>query len=89
MVSSARKIKTEDGEIAAFSVLNSSDYSLKEQVEAYEAIQDSLKGDTEALNAFNETYSQYETFQKMGDDVLDFIDKVDLTIDEINELWSA
>lgn len=66
-----------------------SSFDLKDQVEAYRNIRDALAGDAVALKAFSTQYEEYSVFEQMGDDVLNFIDKVGLTVDKLNDLYSA
>lgn len=70
-------------------VLESDDFNLKDKVEAFKQMRTELSGSGEALESFTELYSQYEVFEQMGDDVLDFIDKTGITIDEINKLYNG
>jgi regulator of replication initiation timing len=89
-LSQLEDIKTSTNEYAsANEILTSDDYALKDRVKAYEQVAQALRGDEEAFKAFTDTYSQYEIFAKMGDDVLDFIEKVGLSIDDINDLYTA
>lgn len=89
-LSQLEDIKTATNEYAsANKILTSDDYTLKDRVAAYEQVAQALRDDEEALKAFTDTYSQYEVFAKMGDDVLDFIEKVGLSIDDINDLYAA
>lgn len=84
-------VETADGtqSIDAFSVLYSSSYSLKERTKAYEELYEVLSINTEALEALKAAYSEFEIFKGWGDDALDFIDKVELSTDEINTMWNA
>jgi hypothetical protein len=72
-------------------VLTSDDYSLKEQVAAYSETLKALEqlGDDAALNAFKESFAQYDYFADLDSNILDFIDNVGLSIDELNELHGA
>ena len=89
-LSQLEDIKTSTDEYAsANEILTSDDYTLKDRVKAYQQIAQALRDSEEALKAFRDTYSQYEVFAKMGDDVLDFIEKVGLSIDDINDLYAA
>ena len=75
------------------SILNSDDYSLKDQVEAFEKTRDALLQEygsaSEEFKAFSETFSQYEFFTKLEGDALDFVDSVGMSINELNDLYSA
>lgn len=75
------------------SILNSDDYSLKDQVEAFEKTRDALLKEygsaSEEFKAFSETFSQYEFFTKLEGDALDFVDSVGMSINELNDLYGA
>ena len=75
------------------SILNSDDYSLKDQVKAFEQTRDALLKEygsaSEEFKAFSETFSQYEFFTKLEGDALDFVDSVGMSINELNDLYSA
>lgn len=87
-----RMIQLTDGGTATISeILNSDDYSLKEQVNAYKEMKIALSDNAEALASFQKLYSEYEIFSSDGmtGQVLDFIDAAGLSIDKINELYSG
>ena len=75
------------------SILNSDDYSLKDQVEAFEKTRDALLKEygsaSEEFKAFSETFSQYEFFTKLEGDALDFVDSIGMSINELNDLYGA
>ena len=75
------------------SILNSDDYSLKDQVEAFEKTRDALLQEygsaSEEFKAFSETFSQYEFFTKLEGDALDFVDSIGMSINELNDLYGA
>ena len=75
------------------SILNSDDYSLKDQVEAFQKTRDALLEEygsaSEEFKAFSETFSQYDFFTTLEGDALDFIDSVGMSINELNDLYSA
>ena len=80
-------------ELSASEVLSSDDYSLKDRVEAYQQIHDELASlgaeFSNILVGFETEYNGFEVFAKMTDNVIEFIDQVDLSVDEINELYGA
>lgn len=83
-------IQTQAGETQnILSVLTDSGSALTDQVKAFEAIEKSLADNTEALKVFQDQYAQYKVFADMSDDVLNFIDKAKLSIDDINELYAG
>jgi len=76
--------------VNATTILTSEDYSLKEQVQAYQSIANSLEQvDQVALDAFKDMYQQYEVFLNLGDEVLDFIEKTHMSTDAINKLYKG
>ena len=89
-------VKDVNGKIVTLnvgSILNSDDYSLKDQVEAFEKTRDALLKEygsaSEEFKAFSETFSQYEFFTKLEGDALDFVDSVGMSINELNDLYGA
>lgn len=73
----------------AAEILGSETYALKDQLKAYKQIEAALQKDKVALEEFTNTWSQFDKFGKLGDDVLDFIDKTNLSIDKIDELYKG
>lgn len=75
------------------SILNSDDYSLKDQVEAFEKTRDALLQEygsaSEEFKAFSKTFNQYEFFTKLEGDALDFVDSIGMSINELNDLYGA
>ncbi len=83
-------MQTQAGETQEIlSVLTDSGAALTDQIKAFEAIKASLVGNTDALEAFQDQYAQYKVFADMSDDVLNFIDKAKLSIDDLNELYAG
>lgn len=77
-----------DGEIIAYAeMLNSSDYSLAQQVEAYRKLDTALSGFGKEYKAFSSLYSQYAVFSNMNEDVLNFIDNANISIDSLNSIY--
>lgn len=79
-------INGESTEILASEILNSDDYNIADKVKAYRQIADALADTKEAYTAFKTAYQEYELFDKIGDDVLVFIDKMGWGVDAINQL---
>ena len=79
--------------LTAAEILDSEDYSMRERVQAYEMMRDELSSlgseFSEVLVGFKEEYAGMEVFAQMSDDVLDFIESVGLSTEEINELYNA
>ena len=80
-------------ELNVGSILNSDDYNLKDQVEAFQKTHDALLEEygsaSEEFKAFSETFSQYDFFTTLEGDALDFIDSVGMSINELNDLYGA
>ena len=78
-------------DFSAANVLNSEDFNLEDRVEAYTELLTVMEalGDPELLESFKEEYSGFYKFSQMSTQVLQFIDSVNLSTDEINELWGA
>ena len=86
--------KNAAGEVVKINVaeaLMTDDYALIDQVEAYKDALEELEklGDQAALDAFKESFKQFETFAEYDDSVLEFIDSVGLSIDELNKLYGS
>ena len=79
-----------DGETVAYAeMLNSSDYSLAQQVEAYRKLDTALSGFGKEYKAFSSLYSQYVVFSNMSEDVLNFIDNANISIDSLNSIYTG
>lgn len=83
-----------NGKIKQFStaeVLDSESFSLKERVKAYKELKNTIDqiGNADLKNSFKTEYSGFDMFSRMSDDVLGFIDTVGLSVDEVDDLWSA
>ena len=77
-----------DGETVAYAeMLNSSDYSLAQQVEAYRKLDTALSGFGKEYKAFSSLYSQYAVFSNMNEDILNFIDNANISIDSLNSIY--
>lgn len=85
---SLEKVLTENGEFLSLGeILESSDATLQERVNAFKAIADALKDDTASYNAFIKAYNSMSVFAEMSEDTLEFIDTIGLTEDKLNELY--
>ena len=88
-----KNLDKEDVTVNVGEVLTSDDYSLKDQVKAFIKTRDTLLREygefSEEFQAFNDSFSQYNYFATLGENTLDFIDSVGLTIDELNNLYGA
>lgn len=89
----AKNLEGELEDISLAEVLDSDDYSTKDKVEAYKELIAELEklgpAYRSALQGFKDEYKGLEEFAKMSSNVLDFIDDVGLSNDEINELWAS
>lgn len=89
VLSSLQKIKTAHGEIGVAEILTDDNAALTDRVKAFESISEALQSNKEALDAFQKQYGQYKVFADMGEDVLNFVDKAKLSIDDLNELYAG
>lgn len=98
LVDQLRELKIEAknaaGEVVKINIaeaLMTDDYALIDQVEAYEDALEELEklGDQAALDAFKESFKQFEKFAEYDDYVLEFVDSVGLSIDELNKLYGS
>ena len=80
------KVNDRMEDVSASEILNSDDFNLKDRVKAYEAAAKALEDTDEAYDAFKTEYKQYQLFAEMNDDVLDFIDSMGWSIDQINTM---
>lgn len=87
----AKNAASEVVKINVAEALMTDDYALIDQVEAYKDALEELEklGDQAALDAFKESFKQFETFAEYDDSVLEFIDSVGLSIDELNKLYGS
>ena len=65
------------------------DVDFKDRVQAFRELTNELQGNQEMLAALKEAYSEWDTFANMDDSILNFIDTMGLSIDEINELYAG
>lgn len=72
--------------INASKILTSDDYGLTGKVEAFSKMKQALAGSATELALLNETYSQFMIFEEMGQDVLQMLDYLEITIEDINKL---
>lgn len=79
----------ETKEINASKILTSDDYGLTAKVNAFQEMQKALAGSAEELALLNETYSQYSVFAKMEQDVLNMLEYLEISIDDINQIGNA
>lgn len=72
-------------------ILNSDSGSLREHVEAYQALQKSVEamGDSDITDAFNKVYQQWGQIATKFGASLDFLDNYGVTIDKFNEFGEA
>ena len=89
VLSSLQKIKTAHGEIGVAEILTDDNAALTDRVKAFDSISEALQSNKEALDAFQKQYGQYKVFADMGEDVLNFVDKAKLSIDDLNELYAG
>jgi hypothetical protein len=84
-ITEALAVAEVDG-VSVGEILTSDDYVLKEKLDAYRKVKDTLGQNTEALAAFEKAYNEFDLFDKMTEGALEFIDAASLSYDQINEL---
>lgn len=75
--------------MSAAEVLNSGDESLVNRTRAYHDISEALKGDEEALKAFQQAYQQYKIFDEMTKEQLEFIEASGLSTEKLNDFYDG
>ena len=92
MVDAIKKLKIElkdVSEIEAATILASDDYGITEKARAFRKIAEALGESSEAYKMLSVAYAEYETFAQMSNDVLELIDHLHVTGEEINNLVGA
>jgi conjugal transfer/entry exclusion protein len=79
-------IVLDDFNYSVAEVLTSDDFNLKDKIMAFDEATAAVAGNADALKALQTTYNEFAVFKKMGDDVIDFIDEMNLSYDQINNL---
>ena len=83
---------TSSGEETTYAaIINSDDYTLRERINAYDQLHDSIQslGDTSLLRSFEQAYQQWEHLKLFSTEALDYIERLGLSIDEINDFSAA
>lgn len=88
LVNILNSLKSEDNEFLVNTFMDDST-SFSNRLKAYKEIEGALNEDTAALEAFNKAYSEWETFSNMSEDIIEFIEATDLSIDQINKLYEG
>lgn len=86
------KTTTSSGEQTTFAaILGSDDYSLRERINAYDELYASIQaiGDFGLLHSFEQTYQQWQHLKIFSSETLDYIERLGLSIDEINDFSAA
>ena len=86
IVDSFKNLRVE-GELVA-DILSSDDFDIIQKTKAFKEMEQALQGNTKALEAFRVEYNDYQIFAQMSEDVLNMIEYLDLSADEINSLFS-
>lgn len=81
-------IKIEDGSIAS-DVLIDKDATLEDRTEAFEALKDALVDMPDVLEAIGQAYNEFKIFSAMDDAVLRLINNLDITNEELNDLYKS
>ena len=96
LVDSVKSLTTEVKDLAGVTknislaeVLTSDDYGITEKTQAYIELKDSLGSTSDAFILLENAYSQFSVFSEMSEDTLRMIDKLEISIDKINDLNDA
>jgi hypothetical protein len=96
LVNSIKSLETEveglDGKLETVStaeILTSDDYGITQKAEAFRALKQEFGAFSDEYKLLEQAYSEYAVFAEMGDDVLEMIDYLGITIEDINDLQSA
>ena len=77
-----------DGEeLSAVDILQNEDNTIADRIQAYQALETALDGDTVAVNALKDAYSDWATIAKWDSSIIKFIDKLQLSVKEVNDLY--
>jgi len=81
----------EGNTVAYAEILQSDNYNFSQKIEAYNKLHDVLAsvGDPVILTAFEKTYQQWERLNESLAESINYIDKMGITIEEINNLGKA
>ena len=63
--------------------------SINERIDAYRELEKALQNDATALKALQEAYSDWATLSSWDQEILNFIDATNLSVDKINELYES
>lgn len=75
--------------ISAAEILTSDDYGIRDKVNAFNELKQTLGESSEEYQLLATAYKDYETFAKMGDDVLKMVEYLELSIEDINQLGKS
>lgn len=70
-------------------VLGNKDYSLREQVEAFKAAKDYLGEYSLEYKSLVATYHEFAYFSEVNADILDFLESVNMTTQELNDFYAS
>ena len=82
----------EGEQVSLAEVLNSTSYSLKEKIAAYDELYASIEalGDQTILQSFKDAYGQWgQLEQAMSDSAVEFMDRIGISIDKLNDFGLA
>lgn len=85
-------VKDANGELKDIStaeILTSDDYGIRDKVDAFNKLKQALGESSEEYKLLATAYKDYETFAKMGDDVLKMVEYLELSIEDINQLGKS
>lgn len=81
-------IKLQDGSVAS-DILQDDNSSLKERVEAFRLLKDQLVSNSVAYQGIVNAYREFDVFASWDNDLLELIDTINITNDEINDLYTS
>ena len=81
-------IKVEDGSVAS-DILQDDDASLKARTEAFKKLREELSSTSSIWKALSDAYSEFKVFAEWDSEVLDLIENLKITNDEINNLYTG
>lgn len=81
-------IKLQNGSVAS-DILQDDNSSLKERVEAFRLLKDQLVSNSIAYQGIVNAYKEFNVFASWDNDLLELIDTIHITNDEINTLYTS
>lgn len=86
---SVRDANEELKDISVAEIITSDDYGIRDKVDAFNKLKEEFGEWSEEYQLLATAYKDYETFSKMGDDVLKMVEYLELSIEDINQLGKS